>query len=135
MSKQIASTVDGMTQAQQDKLDEDLMECRTAHVLQVDAAYRASQGNAELYIDSDVSLVDCLRRRSLVPRDYTVSRFQAESESRIAMAGTGGTPEEFQAKLESAFSFDLDDPAVQTCVVSNDPVLFAHRLETWRPLG
>ena len=59
-------------------------------------------GNPNLYADQAQAVVDCLHRDSLVPKDYTVSRFNKE------FSGTDGNT-----------SFDMQNLQVRSCLVSN----------------
>lgn len=131
--RQQSMDINGLTAQQQDKLEKDGIECRSKYVLQVDTVYRIGQGNPGLYSDPATSLVDCLRRRNLVPKDYTVERFRREEQAQEDV--TADTTEELHGKMEAVFTFDTSDPQVLTCVVANDPVLVSHRLTPWRPYG
>ena len=67
-----------------------------------DPIYGGIVGNPNLYADQAQAVVDCLHRDSLVPKDYTVSRFNKE------FSGTDGNT-----------SFDMQNLQVRSCLVSN----------------
>ena len=67
----------------------------------VNNVYSAMQDNPELYADSAVGVVDCLRRHELVPMGYGVDDYREESRG----SGDG--------------TLDFDDPDVMSCQVAN----------------
>lgn len=126
----------GMSEAQQDKLNRDVDGCQARYVLSVDDIYRLNVANPGLYSNPDVALVDCLRRHALVPKDYSVDQYRAESE-RFFDTDVSDTKTEREAytKRREAFSFDFNAPQARTCVVTNDSSLLIDELEAWKPLS
>ena len=75
--------------------------CEPGYVMYVNNVYSAMQDNPELYADSAVGVVDCLRRHELVPMGYGVDDYREESRG----SGDG--------------TLDFDDPDVMSCQVAN----------------
>ena len=87
---------------QESRYSDDSTECGDEYVADVQDVYGIIVGNPNLYADQAQAVVDCLHRDSLVPKDYTVSRFNKE------FSGTDGNT-----------SFDMQNLQVRSCLVSN----------------
>ena len=90
------------TTIQESRYSDDSTECGDEYVADVQDVYGIIVGNPNLYADQAQAVVDCLHRDSLVPKDYTVSRFNKE------FSGTDGNT-----------SFDMQNLQVRSCLVSN----------------
>lgn len=121
-------STEGLTEAQAHKLEDDIDACRTSRVYAIDAVYRTQLGNPEFYGDPEVALVDCLHRKNLVPRNYTVEQYKKESDTYLNST-------EANVTFDSSFSFDFNNSDTLTCVATNIPSLLQPRLEIWKPLG
>ena len=119
---------EGMSDAQNRKLYDDIDACRTSRVAAVDHVYRTQLGNPEFYGDPEVALVDCLHRKNLVSRSYTVEQYREEYDAYANSATEDAT-------LDNSFSFDFNSSDALTCVATNIPSLLQPRLEIWKPLG
>lgn len=90
------------TTIQESRYSDDSTECGDEYVADVQDVYGIIVDNPNLYADQAQAVVDCLHRDSLVPKDYTVSRFNKE------FSGTDGNT-----------SFDMQNLQVRSCLVSN----------------
>ncbi len=117
---------EGMSEAQNRKLTDDIGECRTSRAHAVDSVYRTKLGNPEFYGDPEVALVDCLHRKNLVPQNYTMDQYRKESD--LYMNDTS-------EHAFDRFSFDINDSDTLTCMATTAPTLLQPRLEIWKPLG
>lgn len=126
----------GLNEAQQEKVTRDNNDCKSMYMLAVDDIYRINMANPELYSDSDVALVDCLRRNNLVSKSYTVRQYQAEWD-KFLNTDVSQTRSEREAYTlrRGQFSFDFNDSQTRTCVVTNDSNLLLDELEDWKPFG
>lgn len=118
---------------QVEKFTQDDGDCWGRYLLQVDTVYRMGQGNPELYVDLDTRLVDCLHRHNLVADDYTVAQFKREDQT--LMHSTINSSEDLRRKMDDAYSFDMNDPQVLTCIATNNPSLISNQKKPWKPLG
>ena len=117
---------EGMSEAQNRKLTDDIGECRTSRAHAVDSVYRTKLGNPEFYGDPEVALVDCLHRKNLVPQNYTMDQYRKESD--LYMNDTS-------EHAFDRFSFNINDSDTLTCMATTAPTLLQPRLEIWKPLG
>ncbi|RYQ02253.1 hypothetical protein [Bifidobacterium pseudolongum] len=131
--------MEGSTKAQQSKFFEDDTSCRQLEYLYVDEIYRANLGNPNQYTDMDTAVVDCLRRKNLVGKQYTLTQFKQEDEQYNDVAVKNFATDRYDDSGEAAskFSFDLKDPATVTCFIANGKDYY-FREDTspiWNPLN
>ncbi|RYQ35113.1 hypothetical protein PG2009B_0290 [Bifidobacterium pseudolongum subsp. globosum] len=131
--------MEGWTKAQQSKFFEDDNSCKQLEYLYVDEIYRANLGNPNQYTDMDTAVVDCLRRKNLVGKQYTLTQFKQEDEQYNDVAVKNFATDRYDDSGEAAskFSFDLKDPATVTCFIANGKDYY-FREDTspiWNPLN
>lgn len=131
--------LEGWTKAQQSKFFEDDNSCKQLEYLYVDEIYRANLGNPNQYTDMDTAVVDCLRRKNLVDKQYTLTQFKQEDEQYNDVAVKNFTTDRYDdsGEASSKFSFDLKDPATVTCFIANGKDYY-FREDTspiWNPLN
>ena len=131
--------MEGWTKAQQSKFFEDDNSCKQLEYLYVDEIYRANLGNPNQYTDMDTAVVDCLRRKNRVGKQYTLTQFKQEDEQYNDVAVKNFATDRYDDSGEAAskFSFDLKDPATVTCFIANGKDYY-FREDTspiWNPLN
>ena len=107
--------VEGLSDAQQHKLDEDLQYCSITYVTDLDQLYRTQVANPGLSSANYQLIVDCLKKNGVVGKDYTSDKLQDDLGDKL----------------------DLSDSAVQTCLVKYGYSANDARDEStyWKPLG
>ena len=128
----------GMTEEERNKFREDWIECRSDYVLYVDELYRAAVGNQTLLVEPAAGTVQCLRQKELVPSSYTPKRFtdeQGRYYDLLAKYREEGAADASARAAREAFSIDLGNAGVMTCLVANgwDPPVDGQ--QRWKPLG
>lgn len=133
------ATSEGWSEEQHEKFIEDNGNCKQLEYLYVDEIYRANLGNPNQYTDMDTAVVDCLRRKNLVGKQYTLAQFKQEDEQYNDVAVKNFATDRYDDSGEAAskFSFDLKDPATVTCFIANGKDYY-FREDTspiWNPLN
>ena len=133
------ATSEGWSEEQHEKFIEDNGNCKQLEYLYVDEIYRANLGNPNQYTDMDTAVVDCLRRKNLVDKQYTLTQFKQEDEQYNDVAVKNFATDRYDDSGEAAskFSFDLKDPATVTCFIANGKDYY-FREDTspiWNPLN
>ena len=133
------ATSEGWSEEQHEKFIEDNGNCKQLEYLYVDEIYRANLGNPNQYTDMDTAVVDCLRRKNLVGKQYTLTQFKQEDEQYNDVAVKNFATDRYDDSGEAAskFSFDLKDPATVTCFIANGKDYY-FREDTspiWNPLN
>lgn len=90
----------GNDSAREQKYLDDRKQCENEYLNVIDEIYRAQIGNPNLYSSQADGAVDCLHRKGLVPRGYTVDQFNKEHSEVTGV-------------------FESRKPAVRSCLAAN----------------
>ena len=101
----VEAPIEGGTESQIQQYNLDMQQCAAEYVSVIDTVFGLQQGNANLYADQDVAIVDCFHRSDLVPKDYTVERYRQE-------------------RSDQQYSIDIDNLDIRSCEVANKRIRF-----------